>query len=54
MNFMETMVKKKKAVPKGTAVFKKMLEDKKAISKHLKAGGTFEELKKKGYRFATI
>ena len=53
---METTVKrrKKKEAPKGVAVFKKMLEDKKAISKHLKSGGTFEELKKKGYRFATV
>jgi hypothetical protein len=53
---METMVKKgkKKAPPKGVAIFKKMLEDKKAISKHLKSGGTFDELKKKGYRFATV
>jgi hypothetical protein len=39
---------------KGVAVFKKMLEDKKVISKHLKSGGTFDQLKKKGYRFATI
>jgi len=31
-----------------------MLEDKKVISKHLKNDGTFEELKKKDYRFATI
>ena len=46
--------KKKKTVPKGLPIFKKMLEDKKAISKHLKNGGTFEELKKKGYRFATV
>jgi hypothetical protein len=53
---METTVKKgkKKAAPKGVAIFKKMLEDKKAISKHLKSGGTFDELKKKGYRFATV
>lgn len=53
---METTVKKrkKKAAPKGVAVFKKILEDKKAISKHLKSGGTFTELKKKGYRFATV
>ena len=38
---METTVKKgkKKAAPKGVAIFKKMLEDKKAISKHLKSGG---------------
>jgi hypothetical protein len=53
---METIVKKgkKKASPKGVAIFKKMLKDKKAISKHLKSGGTFDELKKKGYRFATV
>jgi hypothetical protein len=52
---METkMKKKKKPVPKGTALFKKMLEDKKAIHEHLKNGGTFEQLKKKGYRFATV
>jgi hypothetical protein len=46
--------KKKKTVPKGVAVFKKMLEDKKIIRKHLKSGGTFDELKKKGCRFATV
>ena len=53
---METPVKtkKKKTLPKGITVFKKMLEDKKAISNHLKKGGTFEELKKKGYRFETL
>jgi|GEM_PF-1094187 len=52
---MEAVVKKKKkAIPKGIAVFKKMLEDKKAIRKHLKSGGTIEGLKKKGYRFGTV
>ena len=53
---MEPIVKriKKKAAPKGLAVYKKMLEDKKAINKHLRSGGNFEELKKKGYRFATV
>jgi hypothetical protein len=53
---METTVKKgkKKSAPKGVAVFKKMLEDKKVISEHLSKGGTFNELKKKGYRFATV
>ena len=53
---MQTAVKtkKKKAASKGAAIFKKMLEDKKAISKHLKSGGKFDELKKKGYRFATV
>ena len=53
---MQTTVKKrkKKATPTGVGVFKKMLEDKKAIGEHLKKGGTFAELKKKGYRFATV
>lgn len=53
---METTARKekKKLVPKGITVFKKMLDDKKAISKHLRNGGTFEELKKKGYKFATL
>ncbi len=46
--------KKKQAIPKGVAIFKKMLEDKKAIGKHLRNGGTFEALKEKGYRFATV
>ena len=46
--------KKKKAVPKGVTVFKKMLEDKKVISRHLRNGGTFTGLKEKGYRFATV
>ena len=54
---METVAIKKpqkKTVPKGVAVFKKMLDDKKAISKHLRNGGTFKELKEKGYKFATV
>ena len=37
---------------KGAAIFKKMLEDKKAISEHLQKGGTLSELKEK-YKFAT-
>ena len=46
--------KKVKTRPKGVAVFKQMLEDKKTIRRHLQKGGTFKELKEKGYRFATI
>ena len=45
---------KKKQQPKGVAIFQKMLADKKAIREHLQKGGTFEELRKKGYRFATV
>lgn len=54
---MSTTLRKKKKVksqPKGVTVFKQMLEDKKTISRHLQKGGTFKELKEKGYRFATI
>ena len=46
--------KKKKPVPNGVTLFKKMVEDKKVISKHLRNGGTFKELKEKGYKFATV
>jgi len=54
---MSTTLNKNKNVkskPKGLAVFKQMLEDKRTISKHLRNGGTFKELKEKGYRFATV
>ena len=37
---------------KGASVFKKMLEDKKAIHKHLQKGGKLSDLKNK-YRFVT-
>ena len=51
-----TINKTKKVKPqsKGIIVFKQMLEDKKAISQHLQNGGTFKELKEKGYHFATV
>lgn len=35
---------------KGAAIFKKMIEDKKAISNHVKKGGKISELKEK-YKF---
>lgn len=35
---------------KGASIFKKMLEDKKAIHQHLQNGGKLEDLKNK-YRF---
>lgn len=46
--------KKNKPSPKGLPLFKKMLEDKKIISAHLRNGGTFKELKEKGYKFETV
>ncbi len=54
MSATKTPKRKVKPVPKGVTVYKKMLEDKKAIRKHLGKGGTFKELKEKGYRFATV
>jgi hypothetical protein len=46
--------KVKSTPPKGVALYKKILEDKKAIRKHLSKGGTFKELKEKGFRFETV
>lgn len=37
---------------RGSAIFKKMLEDKKAIHEHLQSGGKLPDLKDK-YNFAT-
>lgn len=37
---------------KGAGIFKKMLEDKRAINAHLKNGGSLTDLKDK-YNFAT-
>ena len=54
---MSVIINKKKKIKsqsKGVAVFKQMLQDKRAISKHLQNGGTFKELTEKGYRFATV
>jgi hypothetical protein len=36
---------------KGASIFKKILEDKKAISEHIQKGGKLEDLKDK-YKFA--
>ncbi len=38
---------------KGAYIFKQMLEDKKAISKHLQTGGKLSELKDK-YKFLDL
>lgn len=48
---MSVTVKKKKKMTdaKRIKIFKKMLEDKKNIRNHFQNGGTYEELKKKGY-----
>jgi hypothetical protein len=54
MSATATKKKKIKSQPKGVAVYKQMLKDKKAISKHLHNGGTFKELQQKGYQFETV
>jgi hypothetical protein len=40
-------IMKKSPNSKGAAIFKKMLDDKKAIRKHIKNGGKISELKDK-------
>ncbi len=38
----------------GTQILQKILEDRKMIKTHLSKGGTLEQLKEKGFRFATL
>ncbi len=45
---------KTKAGKKAAGTIKKMLDDKRLISAHIRKGGTLEELERKGYHFATI
>ena len=57
MNFMVTIEKaSKKKVKKytGSDIIKKILADRKMIKDHLAKGGTLEQLKDKGFPFATI
>ena len=50
---MNVQIEKNKPLnSKGAAIFKKMLEDKKAIHAHLQKGGELTDLKEK-YNFAT-
>ena len=51
MSFVEVNTQRVKN-SKGASIFKKILEDKKAIRKHLQSGGSFSEIKDK-YNFAT-
>ncbi len=46
----KTKTIKNKLNSKGASIFKKMLEDKKAIHEHLKNGGKISDLKNK-YKF---
>ena len=47
---LETKKKKKKLNSKGAAIFKKMIEDKRAIHKHFQKGGKLTDIKDK-YKF---
>ena len=54
---MSTVVKKKKKKGKkytGTQILHQILEDRKTIKLHLSKGGTLEQLKEKGFRFASL
>jgi len=54
---MQAAIQKKnktKASKKTASTIKKMLYDKRLISEHIRKGGSFEELEKKGYHFATV
>ena len=54
---MESVTKKPRNIKKklaGKEIILQMLKDKKHISSHLQNGGNFEELKKQGYKFATV
>ncbi len=52
-NIVKTPPKKGKKYT-GTQIFQKILEDRKMIKAHLSKGGTLEQLKEKGFRFATL
>lgn len=47
MEALKSNKKENKANSKGAAIFKKMLDDKKAISEHIKKGGKISDLKDK-------
>jgi hypothetical protein len=54
---MATAVKKLKKKPKhytGSQILEKILDDRKMIKAHLAKGGTLEQLKEKGFRFAAL
>jgi len=46
--------KKKTKKYTGTQILAKILEDRKMIKEHLSKGGTLEQLKEKGFKFATL
>jgi len=46
--------KKKARKFTGTQILEKILADRKMIKDHLSKGGTLEQLKEKGFKFATL
>lgn len=52
-NFEKTTKKKAKKYT-GSQILEKILADRKMIKEHLSKGGTLEELKEKGFPFATL
>lgn len=54
MATLEKATKKKSKKYTGTQILQKMLADRKMIKEHLAKGGTLEQLKEKGFPFATL
>ena len=52
-NFVKATKKKAKKYT-GSQILEKILADRKMIKEHLSKGGTLEELKEKGFPFATL
>lgn len=53
MATIEKATKKKAKKYTGSQILQKMLADRKMIKEHLAKGGTLEQLKEKGFPFAT-
>ncbi len=54
MATLEKATKKKAKKYTGSQILQKMLADRKMIKEHLAKGGTLEQLKEKGFSFATL
>jgi hypothetical protein len=48
------ITKKKSKKYTGSQILEKILSDRKMIKEHLSKGGTLEQLKEKGFPFATL
>ncbi len=54
MAIFKKATKKKAKKYTGSQILQKMLADRKMIKEHLAKGGTLEQLKEKGFRFADL